>query len=156
MSLDWLLLIALYRAAGNCTPAEILLGIDVQGVKMELMPQDKLTCLQQSLDIRTTAFSEIMACFWIPLSIPGCSDDAGCTRRRIEALKRVEGQRHRVFPMRCWPAKSWDLLGLCTSCVSVMKTAHGQALESFWAKLPQRFGLPGWDVLKQMKQRDLA
>jgi hypothetical protein len=37
-----------------------------------------------------------------------------------------------------------------------MKAAHGQALESFWAELPQRFGLPGWDVLKQMKQRDLA
>ncbi|KAJ7745188.1 hypothetical protein DFH07DRAFT_942882 [Mycena maculata] len=158
MSIDWILPIALYRVAGNCTPTELLDGIDVNGgVHAELAHQDKIACLEQSLVIRTTASAEILDFLWNPLSIPGCSDKAECTRRRIQARKLVEDARkNRIFPVKIWPTSNWAVFSVCKSCMGVMKADHQQALETFWDGLPQRFGLPDWDALKQMKESDLA
>lgn len=156
MCIEWILPVALYRTSGNCTPAQILNGIDVDGVHVELAQQDKLRCVEQSLAIHTTAFSEIMEFLWNPTPIPGCINQTVCARNRIAERRGMEEWRRSCFPLKMWPSKNWRLVAACTVCVSGMKSAHQQAVETFWDGLPQRFGLPGWDVLEQMKEHDLA
>ncbi|KAJ7442720.1 hypothetical protein B0H11DRAFT_2093652 [Mycena galericulata] len=157
MSLDWILPVALYRTSGYCTPAQLLDGITVRGVHVELSAQDKVKCIEQSQLICTTASSKVVDFLWNPLRIRGCVSEKVCAENRIRARRKIEGWRtqNKGFPMKLWTAENWAKLAVCEVCLSAMKVAHERALETFWESLPERFGIPGWEVLKQMKEDDL-
>lgn len=161
MAIDWILPVALYQATANCTTTELQNGLDVEGTHIELGPQDKLLCLAQSLEITRSACSEVTHFLWEPLQIPHCSSPSAygglnCTNSRVSARQNVEQwRREKTFPMRLWISEDWETLRVCSVCMTAMKAAHQEALNTFWDGLPQRFGLPGWEVLKQMKEAAL-
>ncbi|KAJ6580537.1 hypothetical protein DFH09DRAFT_1309863 [Mycena vulgaris] len=157
MSLDWILPFALYHVVAHCRPALLLNGTDVDGVHLELKPADKLLCLEQAVTMTGDASSQITDWLWEPLPIPGCSSGYNCTKARIAARKNAEGWRAQLTPpLRLWEPEDWDTLKVCQQCESAMKTRCQAAREAFWQGLPGRFGISGWDALKQMKEEQLA
>ncbi|KAJ6557724.1 hypothetical protein B0H19DRAFT_993531 [Mycena capillaripes] len=161
LSLDWILPLALYRASAMCKPAEVMNGIHLDGVHMELSPQDKLLCLEQSNSLATSVSAATINFLWDPPSIPGCHgrndyEKWACTNSRFLARRDAEGWRADAFPLTLWMPTDWAQLKVCASCMTAMKAAHQQAVETCWDGLPERFGLPGWAELEQMKENALA
>ncbi|KAJ7452259.1 hypothetical protein FB451DRAFT_1050917 [Mycena latifolia] len=157
MSIDWILPLALYRVTANCTIAELLNGIVVDGVHVDLAPQDRPICLEQRYALATSASAEITDFLWNPVPIPRCSSGYSCTKARIESRKQVEAYRmNNILPLKLWLPEDWAGLDVCPVCKSAMKETHQEALESFWQGLPERFGCPSWDALQQMKENELA
>ncbi|KAJ6514132.1 hypothetical protein DFH09DRAFT_998999 [Mycena vulgaris] len=157
MSLDWILPLAFYRVVAHCTFAQILDGVDVNGVHLALAPADKLKCIEQALALAGSAASQITHFMWEPLPIPGCPSGYQCTMARIAARKEVEGWRvQNTLPLSLWVTEDWDTMKVCQQCESAMKTAYQEAREDFWQGLPGRFGLSGWEALEQMKEEQLA
>ncbi|KAJ6503092.1 hypothetical protein DFH09DRAFT_1335623 [Mycena vulgaris] len=87
MSLDWILPLAFYRVLPHCTFAQILDGVDVNGVHSALASADKLRCIEQSLALAGSAASQITHFMWELLPIPGCPSRYQCTMARIAARK---------------------------------------------------------------------
>ncbi|KAJ7186039.1 hypothetical protein C8R46DRAFT_937682 [Mycena filopes] len=160
LSLDWILPIAFYRVAANCSAVPLLTGINVPDVgHFELNAADKLLCVDQSSLLGTLAFSDIIDFLWEPTVLPGCqsSEKLKCTHARFKARKEIEAQRLETFPLRAWEAEHWERLSSsCGSCMSSMKTIHAAARQSLWDGLPQRFGLADWAALEQIKAAALA
>ncbi|KAJ7133799.1 hypothetical protein C8R46DRAFT_1362339 [Mycena filopes] len=160
LSLDWILPVAFYRVAVNCSPAELLNGINLDDAgHLELSAADKLCCVEQSIALQTLASSAILDFLWEPAVLPGCqsSERSTCLRPRLEACKEAEARRFLWFPLRLWSTAQWETLSsACSSCLSSMKTKHAAALQSLWDGLPQRFGLADWAALEQIKAAALA
>ncbi|KAJ6535751.1 hypothetical protein B0H19DRAFT_1184114 [Mycena capillaripes] len=160
MAIDWILPVAFYRMVEKSTPAQLLNGIDVDGVHMELTSADKLTSIEQLLAISKFGCAEVTYCFWDHLLNPVCwnsSSQAICFKGKLESRKKVEERRtQNIFPLDLWMPVDWDTLRGCGPCKSAMRTAHQNALSAFWNGLPPRFGLAGWDVLKELKDADLV
>ncbi|KAJ7137408.1 hypothetical protein C8R43DRAFT_1020140 [Mycena crocata] len=156
-SLTWMLPLAMYRACASCTTAQLLNGINVKDVHLVLAQEDKLLCLEQSVAIPQSASAACADFLWHPLNHPNCHHGPACVKGKLEARRRVESQRMlKVFPLKLWTASDWKDLGVCSACKASMMTAHKAALIAFWEGLPQRFGLPEWEVLQQMKEVDLT
>ncbi|KAJ6459025.1 hypothetical protein C8R45DRAFT_1031298 [Mycena sanguinolenta] len=161
MSLDWVLPICLYRASALCTPAQVLSGIDVDGLHMELNGTDKLMCIEQSISLAKTASADVLQFLWEPSVITGCrgvndQEKWQCTRSRFLSRQIAEGWRvGGAFPLALWMPDDWARLNVCAACMSSMRTAHQNALDTFWDGLPQRFGFPGWPELEKIKEKAL-
>jgi hypothetical protein len=157
MSIEWILPIAFYRVAEKCTPAQLLHGIVVDGVPFKLTPQDKLASIEYSLAIGRAAYAEVTQ-FLVSWGAP-CyqKEKERCLKARLEAYETVERRRaENIFPLNLWTTEELESLSVCYSCKSAMRVARQESLDAFWAGLPQRFGLPGWEALRQMKEADLA
>ncbi|KAF8143254.1 hypothetical protein K438DRAFT_1633956 [Mycena galopus ATCC 62051] len=161
LSLDWILPLALYRASALCTSAEVINGIDVDDIHLELTSTDKLMCIEQSISLAKSASKSMIDFLWEPVIIPGCrgTNEEGrwrCTNSRFLSRKTVEGWRAGgTFPLALWMPDDWARLDVCASCMSAMRTAHQEALDTFWGGLPQRFGFPGWSELEKTKEDTL-
>ncbi|KAJ7452258.1 hypothetical protein FB451DRAFT_1282971 [Mycena latifolia] len=154
MGLDWILPIAFYNAIGNCTVAELLNGISVNGIHVELAPPDRQKCLEQCLSFARAASAEITDFLLDP---PSHCREYTCPRKTIKSRKDVEAWRAQgTLPITLWRPEDWEGLAVCQACKSVMKQKHKAALESFWEGLPERFGCPGWNALKQVKENNLT
>ncbi|KAJ7124668.1 hypothetical protein C8R43DRAFT_1111741 [Mycena crocata] len=160
LSIDWVLPLAFYRASTLCTTAQLLDGIDVKGSHIALSSQDRLLCIEQKLALSKATSSAIINFLWDPAVIPGCiiRHARVCNDARFSARKVAETWRETYGPLTIWMSTDWSeqLEGVCFACMAAMKTAHQEALDGFWNGLPQRFGLPGWDELKQLKENSLA
>ncbi|KAJ6504467.1 hypothetical protein DFH09DRAFT_1201212 [Mycena vulgaris] len=159
LSMDWILPFALYCACATNTSAQFLNGLVVDGGRVELRAEDKLVCLEQSLALRGPASAAISKFLWDPPRIDGClhRPNHKCAPIRIGLRREVEDRRSRdILPLRLWMARDWQRLDVCRHCMSAMKTVHQTALQLFWDGLPQRFGLPEWTELKDMKERALS
>ncbi|KAJ7034077.1 hypothetical protein C8F04DRAFT_1351749 [Mycena alexandri] len=163
MSLDWILPVAFYRLLENSTPSQLVDGINVDGIHFELAPQDRLTAIEQSIAICRRASSEIVYSLWDPDHMTGCwnynnKQRAGiCSNGRLESRRVVETRMmDNIFSMKLWRAEDFAAMEVCTGCRSKMQAAHQEAVDVFWASLPERFGLPRWDVLKQLRDADMA
>ncbi|KAJ7236461.1 hypothetical protein C8J57DRAFT_1144620 [Mycena rebaudengoi] len=157
MSIEWILPIAFYQVAEKCTPAQLLHGIIVDGVSFKLTPQDTLALIEYSLTIGRAAYAEV-AQFLV--SYGTCyqgKDKEHCLRSRLEACETVKRRRaDNIFPLNLWTTEDLESLGVCYGCKSVMRVAWQGGLDAFWAGLPHRFGLSGWEALRHMKEADLA
>ncbi|KAJ7643416.1 hypothetical protein DFH06DRAFT_1097138 [Mycena polygramma] len=151
MQLDWILPLAFYRVCLHSVD-KIMNGVDVDGVRIELNPKDKRACLEQSILLRGPASAEILNFLWEPDIIPSCSRAQECRLSRIARRKVAEGWRGSHLPLTLWEDSDWGALDVCFACLIAMKEAHKTALNNFWDGLPQRFGVDGWDVLKEMKK----
>ncbi|KAJ7610501.1 hypothetical protein FB45DRAFT_761262 [Roridomyces roridus] len=161
-SILWVLPIALYRTTAYCTASEIFHGIDFHDgggatpMHWGMNPDDQVLCLAQARELTSSGVSAAMDFCLNPPSTPGCLTPPHCMRRRLKAFRRIEGRRGKLFPLKIWREKDWEGIGVCEVCMPAMREAHSAALEVFWEGLPARFGLPEWDVLRQMKDSDLA
>ncbi|KAJ7660355.1 hypothetical protein DFH06DRAFT_394263 [Mycena polygramma] len=155
MSLDWILPLSFYRASAMCTPSQVMKGITLDGIHLELNAADKLMCYEQSIALRTSSSTAMIDFLWEPLEIAGCQG-AACKDNRFMMRKQAEGWREQAFPLTLWLRDDWKALKVCGPCMAAMKVAHKEALDTFWDKLPQRFGLPSWDELQRVKGQDLA
>ncbi|KAJ7186038.1 hypothetical protein C8R46DRAFT_1343130 [Mycena filopes] len=158
LSLDWILPIAFYRVAVDCSAVALLNGINVPDVgPFELSAADKLLCVEQSVELRTWASSAILAFLWERSPVGGCYNYGGCTAARLEACKTAEHRRFHYLPLRLWETEQWEIMSsVCPPCLTSMKTTHAAALQSLWDGLPPRFGLADWAALEQMKAAALA
>jgi len=160
MSLDWILPLSLYRASAMCTSAQVMSGIELDGIHMELNSADKLMCIEQSVSLAKAASAEIINFLWEPPIIAGCRginehEKWRCTNSRFLSRKDAEGWRSLAFPLTLWMPGDWAQLDVCAPCMSAMRTAHQEALDTFWDGLPQRFGFPGWAELEKIKENAL-
>ncbi|KAF7360036.1 hypothetical protein MVEN_00731400 [Mycena venus] len=157
MSLDWILPLALYRASAMCSSAQVMSGIELDGIHLELNSADKLMCIEQSVALAKSASADIINFLWEPPVIATCRgvDDYErwrCMKSRFLCRKDAEGWRNGAFPLTLWMPGDWAQLDVCASCMSAMRAAHQQALDTFWEGLPQRFGFPGWAELEKIKE----
>ncbi|KAJ7169006.1 hypothetical protein C8R46DRAFT_243707 [Mycena filopes] len=184
LTLDWILPIAFYRVLENSTPSQLLQGIDIDGVHFELAPQDKSTAIVQLLAISRVACANVVHFLWDPTLMSGCHNTVPsftpaqasalfgsppvpvpmngqtsptCIAARLGARRKVEERRiAKCFPMDLWTEEDFNATALCAGCKAQMGAAHHSAADAFWTGLPERFGLPGWGVLRQMRDADLA
>ncbi|KAJ7251578.1 hypothetical protein C8J57DRAFT_1474444 [Mycena rebaudengoi] len=157
MSIEWILPIAFYRVAEKCTPAQLLHGIIVDGVYFKLTPQDTLALIEYSLTIGRAAYAEVAQFLVLYGTCYQGKDKERCLRYRLEACETVERRRaDNIFPLNLWTTEDLESLGVCYGCKSAMRVAWQGGLDAFWAGLPHRFGLSGWEALRHMKEADLA
>ncbi|KAJ7762633.1 hypothetical protein B0H16DRAFT_1311684 [Mycena metata] len=150
MSLDWILPTAFYQLLENPTPSQLVDGINIDGVQFELAPQDRLRAIEQSIVICRRASAEIVYSLWGPAHMVGCyhyntkQRASSCSTGRLESRKVVETRmKENVFPMNLWTAEYFTAMDVCNGCRYKMQPAHQEAVDVFWAGLPERFGLPG-------------
>ncbi|TRM55590.1 hypothetical protein BD626DRAFT_416553, partial [Schizophyllum amplum] len=82
-----------------------------------------------------------------------------CRKWRKELCKT----QHRSFftdPKRCvdWKSPSREdvrLKGMCHACRRIFKREWTEFSFSFWQALPERFDLPGWEELDDMREKDI-
>ncbi|KAJ7758987.1 hypothetical protein DFH07DRAFT_919094 [Mycena maculata] len=152
LALDWILPVAFYRVCANSTIKHILNGVYVNNERVELDPSDKQTVLEQYTLLRGPASADMVDFLWNPLNIQWCSKK-NCTSYRFERRKEAEGRRSQgILPLTLWVEKDWERLDVCSACLTAMKASHRTSLERFWNGLPQRFGLPTWDELREMRE----
>ncbi|KAF7328534.1 BTB domain-containing protein [Mycena venus] len=152
LELDWALPTALYRVCAYTAIEDILNGIRVDNRWLELDPQDKLVCLQQSVELRGSASASILDFLWDPEKIEGCRNyNSTCKDERLRLRKLAEDWRTKNLPLVLWTDEEWSLCNACSTCLNVMKATHQASLEKFWDSLPQRFGLGTWDDLRERK-----
>ncbi|KAJ7162441.1 hypothetical protein C8R46DRAFT_955409 [Mycena filopes] len=163
MSLDWILPIAFYHMLENSTPSQLLNGVDIDGVHFELAPQDKSMALDQCQAIPGAVSTHITSFLLNPDHALGCAlyvtriGATTCTDARLKARREVELRTiGGTFPMDVWTQADWNEMGFCASCKGEMLAAHREAVDAFWTSLPERFGLPAWDVLKQMRDSEMV
>lgn len=154
LALEWVLPVAFYRLCSKATINQIENGVCIDNQQLGMDPKDKLTCLEQYVLLRGSASADILNFLWDPLKI--CLGNQ-CQNERIARRKVAEGWRAQgILPLGLWEPSDWDGTKVCATCLAAMKTAHGAALEEFWDGLPQRFGLPPWGDLIQMKESALG
>jgi hypothetical protein len=155
MALDWVLPTAFYRVCAGNSMSEILNGVAIDNVRMELHPKDKLLCLEQCVLLRGSASADIINFLWDPEQIQGCWDSQ-CKTKRIVRRKEAEIWRADHLPLSLWLDSDWHSFDVCATCVAAMKAAHQTLLNQFWEGLPGRFGLPSWEELSEMKENLLG
>ncbi|KAJ7639620.1 hypothetical protein DFH06DRAFT_1302363 [Mycena polygramma] len=64
----------------------------------------------------------------------------------------------RNAPLECWSEAVWNTVAgrICGPCVEKLKPLHAAARQQCWDGLPQMFGLPGWEILEDMRAAALA
>ncbi|KAJ7764718.1 hypothetical protein B0H16DRAFT_1717950 [Mycena metata] len=155
LALDWVLPAAFYRVCAHTSIDEILNGIHVGHSRVELDSRDKLLCLEQIVHFRGPASAAIVNFLWEPEKIDGCQSNR-CRSERLGQRKIAEGWRDDESPLTLWENSDWDRLKVCSTCLAAMKITHETVVQQFWDNLPQKFGLAGWDELKEMKAGALA
>ncbi|KAJ7669470.1 hypothetical protein DFH06DRAFT_1181282 [Mycena polygramma] len=130
---------------------EILNGVDVDGIRVDLNPTDKRACLEQCILLRGAASAEMLNFLWEPQQIANCRG-VQCQHTRFLWRKRVEKRRTVHLPLTLWRDSDWDDLDVCDICLAAMKANHQRVSDNFWDCLPQRFGLASWEELGKMKQ----
>ncbi|KAJ7101452.1 hypothetical protein B0H15DRAFT_876493 [Mycena belliarum] len=161
LSIDWILPVAFYRMY-ETTCENIVL--DGRG-NFELSGSDKLALVVASRLLETTEVTQILDFLWTPFSIKGCTSVHvnECTKVRTKCRRKAEYWRRRdaetasTMPLDLWNAADWQRLAndVCQICLSQMKTVHGEARRSLWARLPEMFELSDWTELEKMKAEAL-
>ncbi|KAJ7481366.1 hypothetical protein B0H11DRAFT_2419537 [Mycena galericulata] len=155
LALEWILPVAFYCVCAKGSIEDILEGVYLANARVDLNPLDKRECLRQHTLLRTSASAEMVDFLWDPSKIDGCRNQQ-CTATRIAKRKEVEGWRANNLPLTLWIEGDWVGFNVCDTCMSKMKIAHPTALDKFWEGLPQRFGLPAWDELKETRKNALG
>lgn len=136
------------RPGGN-----ILKGLRREdGTDALLSTGDQLACYsshRQLLRLQgTTAYA------W--LSAEGIQQS--CQSPRVCSSTRKLHVLHEFFPLACLQGlEKWSDFGaMCAHCVQVAQQGHSEGRKAFWDKLPEVFGLPGWDTLKKERVECVA
>ncbi|KAJ7436276.1 hypothetical protein B0H11DRAFT_2111045 [Mycena galericulata] len=158
MGIDWILPFAMYKACEKLRTVDLLRGVDHNGVHVQLDDNDQLKCLEQSLELRTSATVDIVAFLWTDDEISGCEERGDCHTARYLALQEVEARRsyNLMLPLNLWSDNDWRTLDVCETCVAFMKAHHAAALDRFWYNLPERFGLAPWATLELARNMTIA
>ncbi|KAF9530915.1 hypothetical protein CPB83DRAFT_849859 [Crepidotus variabilis] len=59
-------------------------------------------------------------------------------------------------PLTVWEDGDWMCLDVCEECMIIARKEHAAACEDFWMKLPEIYGLEGWDKLFVLRDVDMA
>ncbi|KAJ7627489.1 hypothetical protein FB45DRAFT_921486 [Roridomyces roridus] len=121
--------------------------------RYQLHPDDALRCVEQTLAFVTAAAADLLEFLWVPEIIPGCTRHVACLANRLSLRRETEAWRshHHVALLNLVDDHDWSDLAVCHACMGVMHAQYEGALQTFWASLPGRFGLPEWSVLRAMK-----
>ncbi|KAJ7314381.1 hypothetical protein DFH08DRAFT_1041477 [Mycena albidolilacea] len=89
-----------------------------------------------------------------------CENWINCNRLRMSVnlnitrnMKRAE-MRAPLDMEICWARMK--NFGLCSNCLVEARSLHAVATQDLWDRLPQMFGLPGWENLEELKGEALA
>ncbi|KAJ6630388.1 hypothetical protein B0H10DRAFT_1774531 [Mycena sp. CBHHK59/15] len=110
--------------------------------------------LKGYLQQRESAMTEILRFLYHPLTIESCTGGSICIITRLGAFEDVRNNllKYPSIPLSIWGSGDWGRLsGACLTCRSALRRTHREARQSFWAKLPAMYGLPGWEELEKMK-----
>lgn len=160
LSIEWILPIAFYRICRYTEEETLLKGVGPEGLNWE----DKIRCVTACRVLESTEVTKVLDFLWDPLTIDGCNDAQGCLISRMAARRVAEGWRLRnsdqmaIMPLEVWRPKAWgELEGttVCAACLSGMKSAHQEAKQALWDRLPAMFGLLEWTELEKMKAEAL-
>ncbi|KAJ7684267.1 hypothetical protein DFH06DRAFT_1288630 [Mycena polygramma] len=91
--------------------------------------------------------------FFHPRDIAGCNLSQ-CFSERLQVMERNWENLHlnASIPLIVWGTSDWKSLeNLCPVCLAAVKKIHQDARQTFWDKLPEIYGLPGWEELKRLK-----
>ncbi|KAJ7912237.1 hypothetical protein B0H13DRAFT_2007823 [Mycena leptocephala] len=117
-----------------------------------------VACVTGLRFLETTGAFRLLS-FLCALTIEGCESPLNCTESRIN--RRFEADLWRRYSPKAlanphlafglWRTSDWDVLDLCTPCISSMKTIHRKAEQMLWDALPEIFDLPNWAELEKME-----
>ncbi|KAJ7648623.1 hypothetical protein DFH06DRAFT_1095395 [Mycena polygramma] len=87
-----------------------------------------------------------------------CEDAVTCNRNRLVFTHYYPSAHGRNAPLECWSEAVWNTVAgrICGPCVEKLKPLHAAARQQCWDGLPQMFGLPGWEILEDMRAAALA
>ncbi|KAJ7033586.1 hypothetical protein C8F04DRAFT_957517 [Mycena alexandri] len=154
LDIEWILPIAFYRICDFDLDRDIL--------EADISLDDKVRCVTGSRILETAGVSKMVDFLWSPLTGLGCGSPMGCMTSRVKSRRSVEHRREQTAadmvtsPLTVWAEASWKRLDVCDLCLSSMKTAHHQAMQSLWDRLPEIFELPEWNELERLKAEALA
>ncbi|KAJ7627378.1 hypothetical protein FB45DRAFT_921219 [Roridomyces roridus] len=165
MGINWVLPYAMYKACSRLNTKQLLRGVSLprdkshahddqtEETRYQLHPDDALQCLEQTLAFVTAAAADLLEFLWVPEIIPGCTRHVACRANRLSLRRETEAWRshHHVALLNLVDDHDWSDLAVCHACMGVMHAQYERALQTFWASLPGRFGLPEWSVLRAMK-----
>ncbi|KAF7322226.1 BTB domain-containing protein [Mycena kentingensis (nom. inval.)] len=158
LGLDWVIPAAFYHLCSSTSSASaILSSVLDDGDKAAYFDGRRILELWES--------SRILDWLWQPPSIQGCASPEQCKAERISVRRYIEcvndtranATTDSVLPLEVWAEFYWYLPTTpCSICRAYMRTAHQKALEDFWDRLPGTFGLPDWEVLREMRDAALT
>ncbi|KAJ7191396.1 hypothetical protein GGX14DRAFT_600566 [Mycena pura] len=158
VSADWIIPWTVYRLCGSMTAEEILRGVDVNGTTVKLDFRDQVVAMEASTFLRGNAISKVLRFLYSPLEIDGCRRPNSCIHLRLVAYSIAENWGCYIMPLTVWLSSYFtqELKGVCSVCLSAMKSAHSNALNELWDELPGICGLSGWKDLVKMRDEALA
>ncbi|KAJ7100401.1 hypothetical protein C8R44DRAFT_641926 [Mycena epipterygia] len=159
-SAHWILPTAFYRICENAHLDSLLIGRN----SLELSPSDKVACVSAIRWLETTGARKVLDFLhnpYAPLN-KDCRSPQSCAQRRVKTRLIVECWRDYdpeedvFFPLDLWAENDWHRVdAVCSPCLTAMKTAHEEAKNAVWNRLPSLFGLPDWTELEKMKAEAL-
>ncbi|KAJ7879195.1 hypothetical protein B0H14DRAFT_2436281 [Mycena olivaceomarginata] len=92
-----------------------------------------------------------------------CENWINCNRLRMSVNLSITRNMKRAemrFPLDMLTEETgWTKMknfGLCSNCLVEARSLHAAARQDLWDRLPQMFGLPGWEKLEELKREALA
>ncbi|KAJ6630402.1 hypothetical protein B0H10DRAFT_1939161 [Mycena sp. CBHHK59/15] len=153
----WLLPYGFYILAASFDE-ELVNRTLYDGINMLLSEADAKSFIRGSHRQNDDATGKVLRFLHFPPRIQGCTGAHNCAISRLDVLEvmRVDRTENHSIPLDIWNSDDWELLSdLCGTCLISLTRTHQEARQEFWDQLPEMYGLPGWDELKQMKKSAL-
>lgn len=151
----WILPYAFYDAATVSDSEELrnVLGSSIpDGWSASLSAEDQASFLKGYLTQMHSSSAEILRFLHHPLIIEDCTTAQKCTSERLAAFSHMDDLVGRSMdPLDVWIADDWETMEICVTCLASLQKTHREARAAFWDKLPEIYGLPGWEELKELK-----
>ncbi|KAF8209357.1 hypothetical protein K438DRAFT_1572499 [Mycena galopus ATCC 62051] len=163
----WILPDAFYQLADVCSSGrDVLASIKpavFNGRSAQLSDIDQALFINGYCAQIHTGASDVMQFLHEPNLIPGCTSPYSCMSARLAAIELVRRDRAtpplQADPLLLWcdADDDWGRLNdACETCIESLKRTHEEARQAFWDQLPEMYGLPGWNQLRQMKTAALG
>ncbi|KAJ6509162.1 hypothetical protein C8R47DRAFT_1097650 [Mycena vitilis] len=133
---------------------DVFHGVVCNGVSVNLALEDQQLFAEGHVRQLASTTGNIAQFFFNPREILGCTSSQRCFSERIQAMESNWENFHlnASIPLGIWGTNHWkSLQNLCPACLAGLKKIHQDARQTFWDKLPEIYGLPGWEELKRLK-----
>ncbi|KAJ6567060.1 hypothetical protein B0H19DRAFT_1232982 [Mycena capillaripes] len=157
----WILPDAFYQLADVCSTGPGILACIkpaiLNGRSSQLSEDDQISFVNGYCAQINTGPSDVIRFLHEPALILGCTSEHECMTARLEAIEMVRYDRttpkFQADPLLLWYGdEDWNRLrDVCGICKASLKESHEEARQAFWDQLPQMYGLPAWEELRQMK-----
>ncbi|KAJ7490881.1 hypothetical protein FB451DRAFT_1221319 [Mycena latifolia] len=139
----WIIPYAFYRL-GNVSEAKI-----IQKALCSTLPEGWSATLT-SCDI-------LRFLYYPSTAIEGCTSREACTSARLRAFTYLkEPLAQLTDPLFIWEPEDWAEFKICSACSTSLKQTHQEARQAFWDKLPEMYGMPGWEELEKFKEEAIG